>query len=407
MEVNIRHEYEGLKSADRLVAATIHLWATHGNAGISARLLGQAANLPVSSIYHHFGALEQLYETTQERVRSEAERWCDARLDSFADAGALTPDALPAMLAALIDDWTQDQRPWALVWRECQIMAARDARYVPALRGWQALWQRFWQEICARCGLGPLGELTALLFVGESQLHLMQWRRPIDRSCLDETCAGWSNWLAGRLTPEGPWRHFARTEALREMPELALRSEAIERIANAAAGTVEELGMAGLTHRAVAARAGLTLGVVSYNFRTSADLTRAAFEMIYRRIVPDNLQQAPTIPDAATAFEGMTGYDLLAPRLAAIDEVMASVARDPGLRPFAPQLRYLRGRSSGVQLQGLLGPGRPTSPADAALISAISAGQRHACIGMTREEVRAYLERTLGTLLSVLGVERP
>lgn len=397
---------EALSSPQRLIHATLEIWRARGNAGVSARLLGQEAGLPVSSIYHHFGSLEQLFASAQEDARARAERWCATRLDAFAAADSLTVEALPALMAALIDDWAQDQRLLAFAWRESMVMAARDSHYLPAVQGWQALWREFWREICARCGLAAASEITSLMFCGEGALHLMQWRRPVDRAGLDETCRGWGEWLAGRLTPEGPWRHFARTEASRAMPELTLRGDTAERIATAAADTVEELGMAGLTHRAVAARAGLTLGVVSYNFRTSADLARAAFEAIYRRIVPSAASpQARLVPDAPAAFEALVGYDILSPRLAAMDEVMATVARDAELGPFAPQLRYLRGRTAGSQLQGLVGPDRLVSPADAALLSAFSGGQRFACLGMEETEMRLFLRRTLGDVTDMLGAQ--
>jgi AcrR family transcriptional regulator len=193
------------------------------------------------------------------------------------------------------------------------------------------------------------------------------------------------------------------------MPELALLTESVERIATAAADTVEELGMGGLTHRAVAARANLTLGVVSYNFKTSADLARAAFEMLYRRVgaIASDSDRPRPVPTQKEAFDGMTGYDIMSPRLTAMDEVMITVARTPDLISFGPQLRYSRGRSSGVQLQGLVGPERPVSPADAALLSAFVSGQRHACVALAEAEVGPFRRRTLNDLLAVLGAALP
>ena len=389
-------------SSERMASAMISLWEQRGNAELSVRLVSQAAGLPVSSLYHHFGTMEHLSVIAQDSARTEAERWCRLRLDEIA-AARLSPEAFPALMAALIDGWAWDERRLAFAWRECQIMAARDPAYIPSLRAWQALWSSFWQEACERCSLGAFGEATALIFYGESLLHLMRWRRSVDRACLDETCRAWSLWLAGQLAPEGPWRRFAREQASGSMPELALLTESAERIAIAAADTVEELGMGGLTHRAVAARAGLTLGVVSYNFKTSADLARAAFEMLYRRVAPVAAEHPRPIPTREEGFEGMIGYDIMSPRLTAMDELMISVARSADLRSFAPQLRYLRGRSSGVQLQGLVGPERPVSSADAALFSAFATGQRHACLALTPTEIDAFRRRTLCDLLAATG----
>lgn len=82
------------------------------------------------------------------------------------------------------------------------------------------------------------------------------------------------------------------------------------------------------------------------------------------------------------------------------------MARNPELRSFAPQLRYLRGRTSGERLQQLLGPDRSISSTDAALISAFGGGHRQACVGKPEEEVRPLLQRTLAQLLHVLGQHR-
>lgn len=397
------HSYS---SPERLIEATIDLWEERGNADVSARLVGQHAGLPVSSIYHHFGSMEHLSVVAQDAARTRAERWCDRRLNEFTTA-ALSPDAFPPLVAALIDDLTQDERGLAFAWRECQIMAARDPGYLPSLRAWQKLWTSFWREVCARCGLGQFGEATSIFFYGESLLHLMHWRRSVDRACLDETCRHWGEWLRGRLAVEGPWRRAARREANAAMPELATLSGIAGRIAAAAADTVEELGMRGLTHRAVAAHAGLTLGVVSYNFKTSADLARGAFETIYRRVAPMTADQQMAVPKPKEAFEGMVGYDILSPRLTAMDEVMLTVARDPDLVSFISQIRYLRGRTSGGQLQGLIGDHRLVSPADAALFSSFASGQRHACVALPEAEVGPFRRRTLTDLLSMLGVTAP
>jgi DNA-binding transcriptional regulator YbjK len=387
---------EGFSSQERLLEATIDLWGRRGHAALSARILGQEADLPVSSLYHHFGGMEQLYVSAQEQARAAAERWCQQQLATFATVGG----GLPAVMAALIDEWTTGQRRLAFAMRECQLMALREARYLPSLRSWQSLWSSFWQEVCSRCGIQERAELTTYLFYSESLLHLLQWRRIVDRACLTELCEGWGSWLSGRLTPEGPWRAFARQEAGRSLPEPTPRTETTQKIATAAAEIVEELGMAGLTHRAVAARAGLTLGIVSYNFRTSAELTRAAFESIYARLVADGPVPAAGQRDAA--FAALSGFNLLSSRLTGVDEVLLSVARDPELLAYAPQLRYLRGRGSGVHLQALLGPQRPISPTDAALMSGFTGGQRQACLGRPPEEAAPMRQRTLTALLDML-----
>jgi AcrR family transcriptional regulator len=397
-----------ISSADRLILAAQELWESVGHAGISARSLAEAAGLPVSSIYYHFGGMEQLFAAGQDRARMQAEAWCGRQLDAIADAHDLSPEAFPALLAALIDDWSALNRRLAFAWRECHLMASRDPAYLPALQGWQRLWPAFWREVAARCGLSAYGELSSRMFDGESLLHLTRWRRTVDRACLDELCQGWGAWLGGRLVAEGPWRRFARTQAGSSMPAPPNRGETAERIAATAADILASSGVSGLTHRATAAQTGLTLGVVSYNFRTSADLLRAAFEVTYRRTVSHVGEDgAPSVrgKDAKRAeADAILALSAPLPHLLALDELFIAVARDPELKAFAAQLRYLRGQTSRGFLQAMVGPDRSVSPLDAALMSDVGVGMQRACVGMAEDEAKPFLRQGFETLLTALGV---
>ncbi|MFD2429191.1 hypothetical protein ACFSUK_15800 [Sphingobium scionense] len=108
---------------------------------------------------------------------------------------AIIARRFPALFAALIDQWCEEARRLAFAWRECQLIAARELRYVPVCDHWAAMWRAFWEEICTRCGHPGRGAHTAYLFDGEASLHLMRWRRPVDRAALEEVCAGWNDWL--------------------------------------------------------------------------------------------------------------------------------------------------------------------------------------------------------------------
>ncbi len=331
--------------------------------------------------------MEQLFLTAQQRAIASAEQWCSHQLATFAQAGSFSVQSFPALLAALIDDWCTAKRRLAFAWRECQLMAVRDPRYLAPFREWRELWIWFWEEVCARCDLAGHGEMTSYMFDGESLLHLMQWRRVVDRACLDEVCKGWGLWLSGNLAPDGDWRLFARSEAAREMPEMTLKGEIMEQIAQAAAETLGERGMVGLTHRAVAGRAGLTLGVVSYNFPSSTELVRAAFEMIYRQAAGDGRRES--LGRNSDSGADIAARDKAMALLPALDELLLAVARNPEFVGFVPQLRYWRGRTSKVRLQQMVGPERPISHLDAALFSGLVNGHRKAVISLPPEETDA------------------
>ncbi len=372
---------------ERLIEAVLDIWERDGASGTSARAISRLAQTPVSGIYHHFGSLEQLFLSAHEQAQRESERWCAARLAELEGGVPMSRDAFAPLLAALIDQWCEEERRLAFAWRECQLIAAREDRYVPVCERWAAMWRSFWEEVCTRCGHGGHGAHTAYLFDGEATLHLMRWRRPVDRAALDDMCAGWNDWLCGRPVRAGHWRQFAREQADLALPEQTISSGTMEQIAEAAADVLAQEGMAALTHRAVAARAGLTLGVVSYNFRSSAELVRAAFEMIYRKAVESG---GGTVPEAVTLTDEqlLARYSNPPPRndriLPAIDELMLAAARDGDLRDFAPQLRYRRGRTSGGLLRAILG--RDVAPLEAALFSGVISGHRKTCFGLTPAE---------------------
>ncbi|WP_164516094.1 TetR/AcrR family transcriptional regulator [Sphingomonas sp. 2R-10] len=358
---------------DRLIGAVIREWEVAGTAGISARGVARDAAIPVSSIYHHFGEMDGLLLLAADTVMARASDWfaTQARLLAGATGGAAD---LAHLLAATIDAWCEERRGLAYAWREVQSQAMRHAAWQGvAQAGWRLLTE-FWQPICDRFGVGALAPSVVLLFDGETSLHLVRWRRLIDRSAMAELCATWAGWIEGRAGMPAPWRMLAIREALAGQPAVPDWDAATERIAAAAARTVAQRGVPGLTHRAVAAEAEQTLGIVSSRFRSSADLLRAACEALYRQIVrPLGDGDAPV--DLIASRTERTGDDLA---LRAFFELTLAASRDPALQPFAAQLRYLRGRTSIRHLRAILPTGRVPSAADGALLSALFSGQTRA-----------------------------
>lgn len=378
----------GRDSQKKLISAVLSAWET---TTASARSLAAATGLPIASIYHHFGGLEHLFEAAQEDAKHSAERWCEQQLEAIR-GDVKGPEALGTLLAALVDDWCETQRTLAFAWRQSQLTALRDVRHCASRAQWSAIWQSFWREICTRLDLADIAPATASLFEGLAALHLLRWRRALDRAALDELCMGWSAWLDGRLAGSSPWFDLARREALSlaEVQQTAWTDPAVASLAAAAARTVERRGVEGVTHRAVAAEAGVTLGVVSYKFRTSADLLNAAFEAIYSRIV---LQSGGI--DMLSELDREQAIALLEAGYAArehvlgLEELVVAASRNAAFINFGAQLRYLRGRSSGRHLQMILGHARPIRPIDGAIFSAFMAGRGNAWLHEDRPLTRA------------------
>jgi hypothetical protein len=118
-------------------------------------------------------------------------------------------------MAALIDEWAQHQRRLAFAWREGFLLASRDPGQPHPGREWHGLWRDFWQAVCALCGMEDYGEWTSFIFEAEAALHMLRWRRTLDRACLEELCHSWEQWLQGRLVPPA---HGARSRVSRRWP---------------------------------------------------------------------------------------------------------------------------------------------------------------------------------------------
>lgn len=372
-------------SHDRLIDAVREQWESHGAVAISARQISGITGAPVSSIYHHFGSLEQLFAVAQQCALSDAVAWCDAVWAQFTDL-APSPAAFAGFFAEVVDDWCERQRGLAFAWRECQLLAPANAAMAAAAQQWNDLWQRFWGAAGHRFALGEGALVARRVFENESFLHMIRWRRLVDRAALDDTARTLAAWLCGAPLPEAPWREYAREEALRSMPVLPERDGIAADVVAAAAAIIDGEGLARLTHRAVAERAGLTLGTVSHKFRTKSALLEAAFEGLYRA----NLErlQSERAGDRSDAADDIAGLIARGARARGSDELFVATARDPALRQFGAQLRYLRGRTSQGTLQRLIGDGRMVTVTESALFSGFLTSQLRASTGEVDEAVR-------------------
>jgi len=371
---------ETARTPEKLIAAALSAWEHGGAAAISARNLTAAAGAPPSSIHYHFGGLGQLLDAAQSTALLSAQDWCDAQWQAIGP-GAQDPAMLGPLLATLIDEWCESQRTVAFAWREAQLAALRDPAQAAWATQWHALWASLFARLCGQMGLSDFTALTTWFFDGASALHLLRWRRPLDRAALEELCDGWAAWAVGCFAPRDAWFRLGQAEA----GPLQIPVEQIDAtaalIAAAAADTVADGGTEALTHRAVAARAGVTLGMVSYKYRTSADLLQAAFATIYRRILANALV-SPDELGSLSAQAAITGLQQILPdraNLLGSDELMLASARSAEFRGFAAELRYLRGRSSGKVLRAMVGSGRSLSPIDGAIFSALLGGRSRAC----------------------------
>jgi AcrR family transcriptional regulator len=259
---------EGDSRADRFVAVAALQISEQGVAETSARTLAAAAGASPSAINYNFGSVERLLSRAFEHGAALTADWLVAREDELL-ALPRSPEGAVRALEHLLTQWTGAARPLALLYQE-QLAA-------PGLgpAGWTALWRDFWLRIAAAFGLETIqGRLLHLFFESEALYHLSRWSPALEAAALRELTEHFGTVFLG-AAPAAPLGALALAEQdARARPSDAAAPTAI-RIMEAAAEVVEE-GLSHLTHRSVAARAGLTTGAVTHYFRTVEDLVAAA-----------------------------------------------------------------------------------------------------------------------------------
>ncbi len=250
------------------------VWAEMPADVVSVRTIVRVAEAAQSSIHYHFGSLERLYLDASHAALSAAQHWMEAQLAQLDPLqGAALPAALQAsIMTSIIAEWTGPQRRLAMAWRH-----THDA-------GWQAAWEGFWSELARLIGLGDHASTIACFAAGEAARHLLVWQPSLDRALLEETVGSLTFHLRGHQAGSDLVRpaYRALIDRSHDMPQ-PRPDAAAAGIAVAAAMLLAERGSAGVTYRAVADRAEVTLGKVLHIYGTKSALLHAALHGLYER----------------------------------------------------------------------------------------------------------------------------
>jgi AcrR family transcriptional regulator len=387
-------ENDGKPTECRLIDALLRMWAEEPADRISVRALVQEADAAQSAIHYHFGDLERLYVEASQAALVLAEGWMADRLALLAPLAGerLAPGLQAALLADTIAGWTGGQRRLAIA-----------ARRVPG-PGWERAELAFWTRIAGILGLGDHAATVACFARGEAARHLLAWNPPVDRALLDETATALVTWLAERRFAAETVRPLHRTLARRDYSE-PVRGSApeIAGIAAAAADLLAEQGHAGVTFRAVAARAQVTLGKVIHVVGTKAQLLALALHRLYEREALDDAREdfmAQTIPP-----QEMLGHVLEAvlggsqPVLRAYDEIELAICNGPEFHPLRGVVRSMEDPSGTWTLTQMLGGTIPPASLVAgfsAVIRGAGFSARHAgsdpdCAARARDALAPFL----------------
>jgi DNA-binding transcriptional regulator YbjK len=175
-------------------------------------------------------------------------------------------------------------------------------------------------------------------------------------------------------------------------------------LVEAAAALLLEQGLAALSHRAVAARAGLPLASTTYYFGSVEDLRDEALQHVALTWgaraagVVQALPPALDLAQAAWAVVGVLCLDVDEPQLLLLYERYLEAGRHERLRPLVVGGNA---RLAGLVAEVLRRAGLPAGPAEVQLVLAVADGVAVTALaeGAAPEPaVRAALDRLLGLL---------
>ncbi len=362
-----------MNTREKIIESTISLWSGPDMSGPSMRAILKKSGITAPSLYHRFDSLYHLYRESHEAALTLAERWLDARLEELDGETPLHPRAFAPLMAVLIHRWCHECRNLAFARFECVLETMRRDEATDIAFRWEILWRNFWQAVSERCGLADAGEATGALASGLSIAHLIPIRPTVDRCCIEEACRGWVDWCLGSRATENRWHEFALAAASSGNGPIKRPAGKALPLAEAAANLLVEKGTGEVTHRGVAAAAGVSTGAVAHYFRTVDDLLCGAFAAIYWRTMPS--EQALAEAGGSTPPPAYSVRTLIDPPkrdwwpVIGWVEFHLALARDPALAALAPRIRYRGGHMSKRFLEAMLPPGSESGQTDRALFA--------------------------------------
>lgn len=383
-----------ISAHDRLTEAAFLLMAKAGAHGVTSRAVADLSGLKASSVNYHFGGSEGLLSATFALAHARAGVWRDSW--SLNPGSDLPGPAFQGWFALAMDDYAFGQAAVRSVLRELGLDAARSPlRRALALAESQAL-EAFWAGALKAFGL-PADQtgLLADFAEGMSTLHAQRPSLMEQRAWFSETCSRFSSRIVGSPVISGwdGWRQGIRSR-ISALP-VTLHAPSL---ASGAVTILGRQGLLGLTHRAVAMEAGVSLAAVLGAFPTRAALVRGAFDALLSELLQETsldslMQGSLSIEGLSSGMASTTFTSDGAPSstMLAIVEFLGAADKDEQLQEGLLAARAERGETSNKLISALPST-RPLDSLDAHIFSIMNFGSIRAAFARDQSERRPWLE---------------
>jgi AcrR family transcriptional regulator len=317
------------------------LVAADGLKGLSLRPLAEHLGQTVSALTHRFGLKDELLNALIEAAVIQDSAFLDRWLDRIQALNVRDGATMAELADAILSDLAG---PEALRTRfYCELLQGVVSRpeLAPAVAAWSARRLAFWTEATKGLDRAELDTILHAFSVGDAayglalgDLAAYRWLRKLN---LRRLCCG----LIPADNAQDLRQYQVFRQALGELfddPSRPVTPPLTEWQAKAAphiSAVIIAEGADAVTHRAIAARAGLANSTLAYHFPRQEDLLRAgAVDMISRA------RQATAAPARESDFQ------LTAIQSARATFALALIAtRMPGFKAVAADLRRQRGEN--------------------------------------------------------------
>ncbi len=322
--------------------AALRLVAADGLKGLSLRPLAELLGTTAPALIRRFGSKDELVNVLVEAAIAQDGAFLDGWLARIRALGVRDGARMVEIADAILSDLAGPEAARTRFY--CELLQAAASR--PELAESVATWSRrrldFWRAATEGLSRAELAEILHGFSIGEAAYSLVlqdvaayRWLRRLN---LRRLCCGLIPADATLDLREYAVFRAALDDLFGDQTATAQMSESQAEAAGHISALIIAEGADAVTHRAVAARAGLANSTLAYHFPKQEDLLRAGLDDIVIRVRRATGNAASDAPPDFNLTAVQSGRATFALALAA--------ARMPSLKAVAADLRRQRGENS-------------------------------------------------------------